>query len=95
MLFEQAVYEYIDAKQFGRKPVRANTLEGYVSAIRCHLLPKWSGREIETITCGEIQAWMDSVKLCRRFRGVQEAVGIPYHSKRTYPKSSSIRSRRI
>lgn len=60
MLFEQAVYEYIDAKQFGRKPVRANTLEGYVSAIRCHLLPKWSGREIETITCGEIQAWVDS-----------------------------------
>lgn len=60
MLFEQAVYEYIDAKQFGRKPVRANTLEGYVSAIRCHLLPQWTSREIETITCDEIQAWVDS-----------------------------------
>lgn len=60
MLFEQAVYEYVDAKQFGRKPVRANTLEGYLSAIKCHLLPKWSGREIESITCDEIQAWIDS-----------------------------------
>ena len=60
MLFEQAVYEYVDAKQFGRKPVRANTLEGYLSAIRCHLLPKWTGREIESITCDEIQQWVDS-----------------------------------
>lgn len=60
MLFEQAVYDYIDAKQFGRKPVRANTLEGYLSAIRCHLLPKWTGREIESITCDEIQSWVDS-----------------------------------
>lgn len=54
MLFEQAVYLYIDDKQFGRKPVRPNTLEGYISAIRCHLMPQWSGREIETITADEI-----------------------------------------
>ena len=60
MLFERACYEYVDAKQFGRKPVRANTLEGYLSAIKCHLLPKWSGREIESITCDELQAWIDS-----------------------------------
>lgn len=56
MLFEQAVYEYVDDKQFGRKAVRPNTMEGYLSAIRCHLLPKWSGREVESITSAELQS---------------------------------------
>ena len=63
MLFEQCVYEYVDEKQFGRKPVRPNTLEGYMSAIRCHLLPKWSGREMESITCEELQEWVDAFEL--------------------------------
>lgn len=56
MLFEAVVFEYVEAKQNGRKPVRANTLEGYLSAIKCHLLPQWSGREVETITADELQA---------------------------------------
>ena len=59
MLFEQAVYEYVDEKQFGRKAVRPNTLEGYLSAIRCHLMPQWQGREIESITADELQSWVD------------------------------------
>ena len=63
MLFEQAVYEYVEDKQFGRKPVRPNTMEGYLSAIRCHLMPKWIGREIESIKSDEIQAWVDSFEL--------------------------------
>ena len=60
MLFEEACYLYIEDKQFGRKPVRPNTMEGYISAIRCHLMPKWMGREIESITCDEIQEWLDA-----------------------------------
>ena len=63
MLFEQAVYEYVDAKQNGRKAVRPNTLEGYLSAIKCHLMPMWSGRELESITCEELQAWVDTFEL--------------------------------
>ena len=59
MLFDEAVFLYIEAKSEGRKPVRPNTLEGYLSAIRCHLMPKWSGREIESLTADELQAWVD------------------------------------
>ena len=60
MLFDEVVYLYVEAKSEGRKPVRPNTLEGYLSAIRCHLIPKWSGREIESLTADELQAWVDS-----------------------------------
>ena len=63
MLFEQAVYEYVEDKQNGRKPVRPNTMEGYLSAIKCHLMPKWAGREMESISCDELQAWVDSFEL--------------------------------
>lgn len=63
MLFEETVYEYVNEKQFGRKAVRPNTLEGYMSAIRCHLMPKWSGREIESITSDELQEWVDAFEL--------------------------------
>lgn len=63
MLFDEAVYLYIEAKSEGRKKVRPNTLEGYLSAIRCHLMPKWTGREVESITADELQAWVDSFEL--------------------------------
>ena len=63
MLFEQAAFEYVEDKQNGRKAVRPNTLEGYLSAIKCHLMPKWSGREVEGITSDELQAWVDSFEL--------------------------------
>lgn len=58
-MFDETVYLYIEAKSEGRKKVRNNTLEGYLSAIRCHLMPKWSGREIESITADELQEWVD------------------------------------
>lgn len=60
MLFDEVVYLYVEAKSEGRKPVRPNTLEGYMSAIRCHLMPRWSGREVESLTADELQAWVDS-----------------------------------
>lgn len=63
MLFDECVYLYVEAKTEGRKPVRPNTLEGYMSAIRCHLMPKWAGRDIESITAAELQAWVDGFSL--------------------------------
>ena len=63
MLFEQAVFEYVEDKQFGRKAVRPNTMEGYLSAIKCHLLPMWSGRDMENITADDLQAWVDAFEL--------------------------------
>lgn len=58
MLFEDAVREYWEDKS---RRLRGNTLEGYASAIRRHLMPKWAGRELETITHDEVQAWVDSI----------------------------------
>ena len=34
---------YITAKT---AKCRQNTLDGYISAIRCHVLPKWGEREL-------------------------------------------------
>ena len=41
MLFSTAAAEYMDDK---KKRLRATTIEGYRSAIRCHLMPKWGIR---------------------------------------------------
>ena len=58
MLFEEAVAEYMDDKS---RRLRGNTIEGYASAIRRHLMPAWKGREVEAITHDEVQAWVDSM----------------------------------
>lgn len=58
MLVSEAVEIYWADKS---KRLRGNTLEGYRSAIRCHLLPAWAKREVETITHDEVQAWVDSI----------------------------------
>ena len=60
MLFSDAVTEYMSDKG---KRLRATTIEGYRSAIRCHLMPMWGGREIETISFEEVQDWVDSFTL--------------------------------
>lgn len=60
MLFESACDMYITDR---RKRLRMNTIEGYESAIRCHLLPRWSGREIESISDTELQDWIDGFEL--------------------------------
>lgn len=49
---------YLEAK--GRK-CRMNTLDGYVSGLRCHVLPKWGARELESIKRREVQEWVDSI----------------------------------
>lgn len=60
MLFSDAVTEYMGDKG---KRLRATTLEGYRSAIRCHLMPQWGKREIESISFEEVQDWVDSFDL--------------------------------
>ena len=57
MLFSDAAAEYMADKD---KRLRATTIEGYRSAIRCHLMPKWGKREIETITFEQVQDCVDS-----------------------------------
>ena len=58
MLFEDAVEMYWADKS---KRLRGNTLEGYASAIRRHLMPAWEGREIDEIAHDEVQAWVDGL----------------------------------
>lgn len=60
MLFKDAAAEYMADK---RKRLRATTLEGYESAIRCHLMPQWGDREIEGISFEEVQDWVDGFEL--------------------------------
>lgn len=58
MLFSEAVEIYWEDKSMR---LRGNTLEGYASAIRCHLMPAWGDREVESIAHDEVQAWVDSI----------------------------------
>lgn len=60
MMFSDAAAEYMADKG---KRLRATTLEGYRSAIRCHLMPMWGGREIESISFEEVQDWVDGFDL--------------------------------
>lgn len=56
MLFRDAAAEYMADKS---RRLRATTLEGYESALRCHVLPAWGVREVESVTFDELQAWVD------------------------------------
>lgn len=60
MLFETAAEMYMADRS---KRLRATTLEGYESAIRKHIAPAWTGREVESITHEELQSWVDSIEL--------------------------------
>ena len=60
MLFEEACARYLEDK---RARLRATTMEGYESAARRHLLPRWAGVELEAIGPEDIQAWVDSFEL--------------------------------
>lgn len=56
MLFSEAATLYMSDKA---KRLRGTTLEGYESALHCHLLPTWGARNVEEITFEELQAWVD------------------------------------
>lgn len=59
-LKEIAYSHYLPAK---RKRRRANTCEGYASALRCHVVPRFGHMELEAITHEEIQEWVDGFEL--------------------------------
>ena len=60
MLLKEAAAEYMQEK---RRTRRANTIEGYESALRCHVLPRWGEREIEEIAPEDVQEWVDGFEL--------------------------------
>lgn len=60
MLVDEGIYRYIEAKE---RKLRPNTMEGYMSAIKCHVSPRWSGRDFEGITQAEVQEWVDGFEL--------------------------------
>lgn len=59
-LKEIAYSRYLPAK---RKRRRANTCEGYASALRCHVVPRFGDMELADITHEAIQEWVDSFEL--------------------------------
>ena len=59
-LKEIAYSHYLPAK---RKRRRANTIEGYESALRCHVVPRFGGMKLGEITHEEVQEWVDSFEL--------------------------------
>ena len=58
MLFDDAVRAYLDDKT---RRLRGNTIEGYVSALRRHVMPGFSGRALESIGHEDVQRWVDSI----------------------------------
>ena len=60
MLFSELAEMYLADKRDGRKAVRLNTLAGYESAMRAHVLPRWGQVEVESIDFESVQSWVDS-----------------------------------
>lgn len=58
MKIDQAIELYMEDE---RRRLRGNTIEGYASAIRRHILPAWSGADVEGITHDGLQTWVDSI----------------------------------
>lgn len=40
--------------------LRECTKVGYESALNCHILPQWSGRDMDAISVADIESWLDS-----------------------------------
>ena len=57
MKLKEAAALYVAEKRERR---RESTVEGYVSALRRHVLPRWGETDIESIDPADIQEWIDS-----------------------------------
>lgn len=57
MLLSEAAELYMAEK---RRRLRASTIEGYESALRLHVLPRFGGCDPAAIARAEVQAWVDS-----------------------------------
>lgn len=55
---EIALNHYLPAKRQRR---RTNTVDGYESSIRLHVLPRWEGLSIPEIGPDDVQAWVDEL----------------------------------
>ncbi len=53
-----ALDHYLPEKRKRRKP---NTCYGYESSINLHVIPKWEGRTIGSITQDDVQDWLDEL----------------------------------
>lgn len=53
-----ALDHYLPAKRERR---RANTMEGYESSLRLHVLPRWGRLRISEIARKDVQAWVDEL----------------------------------
>ncbi len=60
MLVKEAVEKYMSDKA---KRLRASTLEGYRSALKLHVLPRWADVELDAITPEDVQSWVDDFEL--------------------------------
>lgn len=60
MLVSTAVVMYMDEK---RARLRATTIEGYESALRRHVLPRWGSMDVERIDPDDVQRWVDGFEL--------------------------------
>ena len=40
--------------------LRECTKVGYESTLNCHILPQWSGRDMDAISVADIESWLDS-----------------------------------
>lgn len=58
MNIQEIVESYYLPEKRARR--RTNTVEGYESAFRCHVLPRWGSYEISEIERDDIQEWVDS-----------------------------------
>ena len=54
---EIAEHHYLPEK---RRRRRANTVEGYESALRCHVLPRFGHLSVAEIAHDDIQEWVDA-----------------------------------
>lgn len=60
MLFAEAAELYMSEKS---RRLRASTLEGYESALRLHVLPRFGEVELTSIDADDVQAWVDGFAL--------------------------------
>ena len=70
MNIEQIAALYIAEKRNTR---RANTCDGYESALRRHVLPRWGSLRIDEVEPAAIQDWVDGFAGRGRREGVQDA----------------------
>ena len=57
MLVCEACEMYIEGK---RARLTAETLAGYESAIRAHVLPRWGSTALVDVTPADLQRWVDT-----------------------------------